>query len=151
MQSPRDKIGAALFTLLETMNGTGTNQYDFGYFSRNFKEYDALGATDFPAFCMVYLGEIQHQEQAWGLRTYVMEFLLQFCFKTDPGTSRKGEEIGMAILDALDAFFPPSPAQPQTLGGLCVEAWVDGAVQLDTGVVMQPMVLKVPVKILCGN
>jgi hypothetical protein len=150
MQSPRDKIASALFTALQALNGTGPNQYEFEHFSRHFRQFDDYNQGDLPAFGLIYLGETQDEPQAFGLREYRMEFIGQFVFQTDPGDSLVGEQIAMNILDSLDKYFPLN-GSPNTLGGVCVAAFVHGAVQLDTGVIAQPMVLKVPLTVLAGE
>lgn len=149
----REAIAAALFKVFEPINGTGPGQFAFNYFSRQFRMFDNITPASQPAFCMIYLGETQHQAQAFGLREYVLHFLAQFVFQTNPGDSLAGEQIAYSILQSLDTYFPAFPAGPNTLGGApgVVNAWIDGEVELDTGIIEQPMVLKIPIKVLCGQ
>lgn len=54
-----------------------------------------------------------------------------------------------ALLDAVDAVFQPDPIDgKQTLGGLVHDAWIEGQIMRDEGVLGDIGVAIVPIKIL---
>lgn len=157
MMKKRDAIAEALFNVLKGLTGALPNQTDFVYVSRNFRIFDQLTDADLPALCQIYLGETQRQREAFGIRTYEMNFLVQIVFKTDVGESLPGEQLAMGILDSLDTYFPAPvggftmPGSAQTLGGMVVQCAIEGMIELDTGVIQQPMVLKIPIVVIAGQ
>lgn len=153
MNQPRNTIANALFAVLQGLDGTGPGQYDFETFSRATLMWTEVPPASQPAGFLLYLGEDDSQPQAFGAPQYPMKFLFFAYFQTSPGQSDEGEAIAMTILDTLCGMAGKpgllgNAAYPQTLGNLVINAWVDGAVRVDTGVIDQQMVLIVPITVL---
>lgn len=156
MNHPRKQITEALFNQLQVLNGlSGRNgnyppQYDFETFSRNTRMWSDDSGAAFPAFYLCYLGESVSQPQAWGAIEYRLRYLALMYFKTSPNGAQEAEDISFTILDALDGFLS-QPGNPQTLGNLVAQAYIDGEVMLDNGIIDQTIVLKVPITVLTGQ
>jgi hypothetical protein len=52
------------------------------------------------------------------------------------------------ILDALEALFPPTSENIQTLGGLCSHCWIAGRIETSEGTLGPQEVAIVPIEIL---
>jgi hypothetical protein len=150
MNNPREAISEALFTQLQKANGTGAGQFNFQSFERGLKSWGSVPAANQPAAFLVKWKESLTQVNL-GLTVYVLDYLLVIYLQVDPSTGTVGETTCNAILDALDlALQSKPPYEKQSLGGLVINAWIEGEVMIDTGILDQQAAIFVPIKVRTG-
>ena len=152
----REQIYAALFTLVSTGEGSsgtlawGSNQA-FVYTSRRVKLWDDLPSQ--PALCQAEQGETVTQATGFPpKRTFRASWLIYH--KAGASPSAVPTTANNEILDAVEALFVPTPADPGfpdkrlTLGGLVHHCWIDGRIIKDPGDLDGQALMVVPISIL---
>lgn len=119
--------------------------------SRRWLAWDQMTAEQSPAF---FQREPSFDVSGGVRRVSKFEFRAEWLLylATDPAdlatvTATPLNKYANALIDAL---MPTIQGFPQTLGGLVEQAYIDGKVIKDDGVVSSPAVLFIPIKILCG-
>ncbi len=145
MISPRNDILNALLTLLGTPE-------DFVTVSRKFRMWSSVPPEEQPALFLRAGPQKADEDRTfglpkWKLKCWAFIYCLHNADDQNPGTTL------MQLLDEVDDnMAPPQPGGLQTLGGLVTNAWIDGDIVVDEG--MLPMDLQsiavVPISILVG-
>lgn len=105
-----------------------------------------------PTFYQCKIAENPDQQQAIGLTKFVSHYRIIFFLKIDPTNETAPATAANAILDAMDvAIKTVPPNERQTLGGLVINAWIEGNVWILGGITDQQMEIEIPIKAVVGN
>lgn len=158
-----EQIAAALFAQLQTANGTGfipgtiSPAFPGGVPQFNFQSTDRRGqvpenvpAANQPYLGLVQLGFSQVENQAQGLEKWLMHFRVLIYIRADASSSAiPATQLNAALLAIVNSMRVPT-FERQTLGGLVDNAWIDGDVLQDTGILDQQCALLIPIVVDVG-
>lgn len=150
MNNPREAISEALFNLLSTANGTNPGQFDFGSFTRQARIWNET--PNQPGAYLVKLSEQVSDPDAYGGKIYNMSYALLVYVTPDPSATDNYESVLNNIVDVIDNVLQTKPqGQPQTVGGLVIEAWIEGEVEYGTAILQQNQIFAlIPIKVRTG-
>lgn len=136
----REDIYAALFALISNGVDSLTTK------SRTLKHWNDVQASAMPYFCLAQGPQKVAQRTglppAWTLGGII------YLYTSNRGATSPGE-IMNPIVDAIDAMLGIDPARgPQTLGGLCQWARIEGTIETSEGTLGSKEVAIIPVSIL---
>jgi hypothetical protein len=150
MRVPRKKVTSALFELL-------AGCYPWVTADPRLQLPEELPGGQQPALFLVKPQEHIEQEPAsnFTMRKYTLTyFALVLVYSASIGGNGNGdfsaEEQMADIMDAMDNALAPNPGEPQTLGGLVTNCWMDGEVFIDTPVFFQHCAIWIPIKCVVG-
>ena len=159
MNVTREAVATALLAQLALANGNGTlklpngtsvPQIPFKLFIREGIMWDKLSGQQ-PAAELIKVSEGWAQN-ALGLPKYVLHYWLLVYAKSQGLENTPDETFINQCLDAFDAAMAPKPPyQKQTLGNLVNNAWIEGDVMVDQGILDQQMAIVIPVKVETGS
>jgi hypothetical protein len=94
-------------------------------------------------------------QEFFGMTGYTLDFvaLTYARIATSPTAPSDSEAILNSIVDSIDNAMRPArvgPGIPQTLGGLVLQAWIDGTVDRVGGIRDSQIVVVIPIKVLTG-
>jgi hypothetical protein len=143
-------IELALFTLmkaaLEALPGN-----PFKKISRVARIWATTGIENQPAAFLVPLGASIIEDQAYSVPKYVLQYAVLVYTRAEDGPDNVPQillnQCWKAVNDALRATPPGSP---QTLGGLVVNAWIEGQVTMQSGILDKQCALEIPVHAIVG-
>jgi len=145
LSTDRDAILNALFQRLKTK--LGSNVATIG--RRHMMPPNLTSAMQ-PALFVVQGGEVREPHpRGTGGKITLHVFLVAYCYDNAAnvdGTTQLNILIGR-IEDALAPDLP-NIGEPQTLGGLAYQCWIEGEADIDPGVFGQQAVAIIPVRIL---
>jgi hypothetical protein len=148
MLNDREVISVALFDLLA--NNAGIQEL-FVTTSRAAKMFTEVDASLQPALYLMKVGEQTVQNEAYGLTKYILEYRILAYARADATPETIYETLLNQMLDAVDAAMQSTPpGENQTLGGVVTNAWIEGATDVDTGVLQQQCALVIPIKVITG-
>jgi hypothetical protein len=140
-----ETIAVALFNLLQT-SGFAFNTYD-----RKGALPEKVNQADQPYLGLVQLGQSVVQNQAHGLEKWQLHFRVLVYIRADAIPSAIPATQLNAALKAIVGVMRSGPyGEAQTLGGLVINAWIDGDVLEDTGILDQQCALLIPIAVLVG-
>lgn len=149
MKVPRETVAAALFSLLQTTQIGGNPA--FLTTGRRGRIWSNVTPDDQPAMFLIHSGESAVQSQAPGLTKWLLHFEMLVYLRVDPSPTATPDTTINAILDAIDAQLQSMPpGERQTLGGVIYNAWIEGQILIDTGILDQQVAILVPIKCLTG-
>jgi hypothetical protein len=71
--------------------------------------------------------------------------------RADAGPDAVPDTVINQMLDAIGLVLQSiPPGEKQTLGGLVENAWVEGEILIDSGILDQQCVIQIPVKVVTG-
>jgi len=140
-----ERIALALFNLLQT------STYAFQSYDRRGKLPENVPPAMQPYLGLVELGFSQVENQAQGLEKWLFHFRVLVYIRADATPDAiPATEINKAM-KALVAVMRTNPiAERQTLGGLVDNAWIEGQILIDTGILDQQSALMIPIMVDCG-
>jgi hypothetical protein len=149
MNVSREAVAAALFTQLAGTKIGGVSP--FNTTGRRARIWSDLSPGDQPAMFLIHTGEQAVQNQAPGLTKWMLHFEVLIYARVDPSPSSTPDTFINAILDALDAQMQTTPpGERQTLGGVIYNAWIEGQIFIDTGILDQQIAILVPIRVMTG-
>lgn len=148
MKGTRESIFAALFAQASVAN---TGHTKFGVMSRRFIPWSQRSNLESPEFYQLQLPQMSKQNtfgaNVWKLHAiwFIYVPVNTDDFKTVVSTTLNN------YLDALDNAISASlSGQKQTLGNLVTNAWIDGDVIVDEGLLSPPALIAIPISIITG-
>lgn len=140
-----ESIAVALFDLLKT------NSYSFVTYDRHGQLPENVPAANQPYLGLVQLGQTVVQNQAQGLEKWLLHFRVLVYIRADASpTSIPATELNAALKAIVDVMRSGPQGEPQTLGGIVINAWIEGDVLEDTGILDQQSALLIPITVLIG-
>jgi hypothetical protein len=151
-----ETIAIALFNQLQTANGTGTQENGAAQF--NFQSTDRRGqvpenmpGANQPYLGLVQLGFSQVENQAQGIEKWLLHFRVLVYIRADASPEAiPATQLNAALLAIVNAMRSVPYGERQTLGGLVDNAWIEGDVLQDTGIIDQQMALMIPIIVDVG-
>lgn len=104
-----------------------------------------------PALFIVEEDEEINENTAYGLERYTFPFrLVIFAQMPDARSGTAPGTVLNPLIDAVDAKINPHPGQPNTLGGLVVNCFINGRILKAEGYLGPHVVAAIPITILTG-
>jgi hypothetical protein len=155
MRRPREEIYQALFTLVCGMN---TAQTPFNLMSRRWQSWATVPANSLPALFQQELIEEADQHKLGGVTRWRLKPIIWIYLPVDETLNAVQSTIMNNYKDALDLIMQagPAPTYPgawpggavQSLGGLVMNAFIEGPSVMDEGLVSPPAILKTNITII---
>jgi hypothetical protein len=141
-----ETIEAALFALLQE------NTYPFATYDRRGQLPENVPAANQPYLGLVHLADVQVENQAQGLEKWLMHFRVLVYIRADASpTAIPATEMNKALQAIVQVMRSSPPiGERQTLGGLVDNAWIEGTVLRDTGILDQQCALLIPIIVDTG-
>lgn len=147
MNNPRAAISNALLALLTSATkGVITWGQDP---ARSATLFTQVPAALQPALLLSKLGETPVQDQAYGLTKWDLHYTVMIYARGDVEPGSTSEALFDPITDAIDAAMKNN-GEPQTLGNLVVNAWLDGNVRMDPPGIDPQAALMLMIKVQTG-
>lgn len=139
-------IEAALFALLQTA------AYPFVTFDRRGQLPENVPAANQPYLGLVQVADAQVENQAQGLEKWLLHFRVLVYIRADASpTAIPSTEMNKALQAIVQAMRSGPPiGERQQLGGLVDNAWIEGTVLRDTGILDQQCALMIPIIVDTG-
>jgi hypothetical protein len=138
-------IANALFIRL------GQTSYPFKAMDRRGKIWANVNASDQPYLALIERGGTGVQNEAIGLQKWTLHFLVLVYIQADANPSTIPATAINAAFKAIASIMNSSPmGERQTLGGIVNNAWINGEVMIDTGILDQQCALLIPVDVETG-
>lgn len=156
----REAISVALFNLLKGANGPGANQFQFNSFFRRGYAPGSITGAMLPAAMLVKIGERVHRYQETGRGLGLVKYFLDYrlliedigTFTFNPDDPAIPETEINQILHAVDFVLTPTPSgETQTLGGLVLDAWMEGEAEISQPILSNRLIIAIPIHILAGR
>lgn len=145
MNVPRETIYNALLGRAESIS-----PYPFKLVSRQPQPWTNLDAGNLPALFQWERGETEKQT-TYGLGRWTAKVAWMVLFQPSQNASDVVASRMNPVLDALEAsLLADVPGQKQTLGGLVENAWIDGEVIKELGVLSTIAALVIPITVITG-
>lgn len=144
MNVPREQISVALFNLLK-------GAYPFAVAQRAGVMWDNVPSQ--PAMFLFQVGESGTQASAIGLTKWRLHFWCLIYLRAQPQAVGQDDTIETTmnqILDAIESTLQPIRGEKQTLGGIVNNAWIEGQIGVDTGILDQQCALIIPLMVETG-
>jgi hypothetical protein len=146
-----EPIAVALFNLLSSSGGTTPGKYPFQTFDRRGKLPENVPSAAQPYLGVVELGFSQVENQAQGLEKWLFHFRVLVYIRADATPDAiPATEINAAMKAIVNIMRSSPIGERQTLGGLVDNAWIEGQVLIDTGILDQQSALMIPIVVDCG-
>lgn len=141
MRIPRQTISLALFNLLK-------GAYPWKKTDRRGHLWSNVETTEQPAMFLICPGNSLTQEMR-GMTRYKVSYTCLIYAHVDP--SPKGAppaDLIDQILDAVDAAMQPIAGEANTLNGLVQNAWIEGEIFIDSGILDNQIAIVIPIRVL---
>lgn len=152
MNVPREQVFEALLSVLGSAVYNG--QPAFKTVSRNFKHWTDTPAALQPALFLRQIpGGTASQDFAFKMTKWKLRAAAWIYCKYSPNSAVTPGVTLNYLVDAVDQILIGSPAFPtQTLGGLVIEAYIDGTIMIDEGYLPKDdqSIAVLPVTIVAG-
>jgi hypothetical protein len=148
-------VESTLFSLLKSAITTAVPG-QFKLFSRHARIWANITPAEQPAFFLLPFGGRVEQNQAWGAPRYTLRLLALVYTRADANVSPTNPTAPQTLLNQCwqaiqAALLGTPPGQPQTLGVAgVVNAWIDGEVNMQPGVLDQQCALEAEVHVMCA-
>jgi hypothetical protein len=149
MSISRETIFSALFDLLCATTPPAAQGGVWNTTSRDLKLWSDVEPADQPALVMVQ--NPQHASmEVFAANQWKLSATAWIYYQTDAlsNPSAPRDTAVNNFIDAIDAAINPMAGIPQTLGGLVLHTYIDGAVVFDNGLTDQQAVILVPITML---
>ncbi len=144
MNTSRESVSAALFLLLQ-------NGFQWATSSRKAVIWSTLTAAQQPAMFLIHTAENINQAQALGLPKFTLHYMCLIYAVVDQSTEAPAPDTQInSLLDAVDSALHPIPGERQSLGGIVLDAYINGDVMIDTGILDQQIAIVIPIRVLTG-
>lgn len=141
-----EAIATALFNLLVSQNA-----FTFNTTSRRGSIWSNVPPASQPYMALIERGAAGVQNSAIGLQKWTLRFLVLVYLRTDADPiTIPATQINAALLAIANIMNSSPIGGKQTLGGLVNNAWIDGEVLIDTGIIDQQCALIIPISVECG-
>lgn len=153
MFTSREAIYSALWTLLQTAIPPAEVGGSWQLTDRNLKLWSDVPPANQPALFMVQNaqdGTMSPDEfllSQWKLKATAWIYY-QTDSIDDPNLAK--DTVVNKVIDAIEAVLNPMPGIAQTLGGLVLHTYIDGAVISDNGLTDPQAIILIPITILIG-
>ena len=145
IQFDPENISIALFNLLLTANFTFNGSDRRGQITQN------IDTANMPYLSLIETGGRQVESQAQGLEKWILDYTVLVYFQPDATpTSIPATQINAAWKALVEIMRSVPFAQRQTLGGIVDNAWIEGEIEIGTGILGQYAILALPIKVDCG-
>lgn len=140
-------IETALFNLI-----TGaTSNFGFVKVSRHARIWTNTGPELQPALYLIPMGAVVDQGQAFALPKYQLHWMVLAFTRASDDRDTVPQDALYDVWAAIDAAMRATPpGENQTLGGLVTNAWIDGQVLIQAGILDQQCSLQVPITAIVG-
>lgn len=146
MNFPRETIAQALFNHLSSLTSSG-----FSIVTRYNQAWASVESTNQP-----FLGVEQVTNKSVrgvdGIITWYFGFRLWvYCQHQTQSDIIPSTQIN-TLLDVIETALQPPPGEKQTLGGIVVDAWIDGTTIIAEGILPSDVqsIVMIPVTVLTG-
>ena len=143
-----EAISVALFTLLQTIPTT------FQTMDRQGQIWTNVAPTDQPYLGLIERGGMVVQDSATGLTKHTLHYTVLVYIRGDASQDSSAilpaTQLNAIWLQIEDVMYSGPLGERQTLGGLVNNAWVEGEVLMDTGILDQQLALMIPVSVDVG-
>lgn len=140
-----ENIAIALFNQLKTANYSFASSDRIGELPQN------VPTAMQPYLGLIQFGASQVENQAQGLEKWLLHFRVVIYIRADAGPTRIGATLANAALLAIvKAMRAANIGERQTLGGLVDNAWINGDVLIDTGILDQQIAVLIPITVDVG-
>lgn len=138
----REPISVALFSTLQSC-------YSWSTASRKGQIWSS-GAPQ-PAMYLIAWAESDHQDDM-ALTKYTLKYMCLVYFQIDTDPSSPCAETQMnVILAAIEAVLGIPGGERNNLGiSNVINAWIDGELMKDTGILDSQCAIVIPISVLCG-
>lgn len=153
MRNSRKVIAQALLNQLQS--GITTAGVTINLASRIGRMETNLNQGDLPALLLYHPSE-QGKQENMGMSSWRMHFVAWLVTRIDPSPNAPSPpddqicDLMDAIDDAMDPIKSGDLSGRITLGGLVTNAWIDGQLDIDGGIIDQPVVIQIPLTVLDG-
>lgn len=143
-----EAIYAALFAQAKTVNAGAT---PFTTMSRRWISWDQMTAEQCPAFFQRQ-PKIPVSGGDRGLSRFSIRVEWYVYLPSDPADLQTvtATPVNNYVTALINALLPQLQGQKQTLGGLVENAYIDGDILIDEGLISSPAVILIPITILTG-
>ncbi len=144
-------IELALFNLIKS--AVSTSNFGFQTIERRALPPSAIEIFQQPALFLVPHGRTQSQGQAFGIMKRDPEFSVLIFARSgpEPQPDPPPQDLLNDALDAIDtALQGVPPGEPQTLGGLVRNVWIEGNILMGPGLVDQQCAILIPIRAVTG-
>lgn len=143
-----ERIAVALFNLLSSIDPA---TFPFVTFDRHGQLPTNVVPANQPYLGLVQLGMSQVENQAQGLEKWLLHFRVLVYIRADADPETIPATQLNNALQAVVGIMRSSPiGVQQTLGGIVDNAWIEGEILMDTGILDQQCALLIPVVVDCG-
>lgn len=156
MRNPRKVIAQALLKQLQTnLLAAGVLTAD-SLVTRSGRMETNINPGDMPALVLYHPAERGEGSQ-FGMETWRMHFVAVLVTRVDPAlnASVPPDDFICDLIDAIDTSMDGQKSGDLTgkvsLGGLVTNAWIDGTIEIDGGIIDQPVVIQIPITVLDGQ
>lgn len=159
MQQTRETIALALFNQLKVISfdasaSGGSPAQTFQTTARKGRIWTEVPDAAQPAMFLFQIGEVGSQKN-YGLYKWHLHFWCLIYLKADASDADAGTTVETTInnvLDAIEKALQPVIGTINTLGlrGI-TNAWIDGQVSIDTGVLDQQCAIVIPITVEAGS
>ena len=143
-----ETIALALFVRLGQIN------YAFKTMDRRGKIWTNVAPADQPYIGLIERGGMVVQNTAIGLTKHTLHFIILVYIRGDESQNASAilpATLLNAVWKATETVLNSSPiGERQTLGGIVNNAWIEGEVIMDTGILDNQLALTIPVAVECG-
>lgn len=144
-------IAVALYNQLLTANGTNPGQYKFVKTDQRGDLPQNVPPVNQPYMALVEFGMSQVESQAQGLEKWLLHFRVLIYIRADAIPSAiPRTQLNLALLAIVNAMRSGPTFERQTLGGIVDNAWIEGDILMDTGVLDQQGALMIPIVVDVG-
>lgn len=157
MNKPREDVAVALFNRLkgvQFLGPDGQTLVGFQSTSRKGQMWDNVPPANQPSLMLFQVAEEGTQKQAIGLYKWTIKFWCLIYLRADATDADSGATVETqinSILDAIEKAMQPIIGEKQTLGGLVNNAWIEGDVVVDTGIIDQQCAIVIPILAQTGS
>jgi hypothetical protein len=147
-----EAIEVALFNLLQA----AVKGLPFKTVARHGRIWGNIDPQIQPALFLIPLGGPTDQPGPYGLPRYTLHYLVLIYARADganvptnqPNTPAPQTILNNAWAAVQKALLGSQIGQPQTLGGLVTNCWIEGEVTMQAGILDAQMALEIPVRAL---
>lgn len=119
----------------------------FRRIERTAQIYATTGIENQPALFLIPFGGQTTQDQAFGIMKYLLEYSVLVYTRAEEGSKKIPQTLLNQCWAAVDtALRGKPPGQKQTLDGLVENAWIEGQITMQPGILDQQCALEIPIR-----
>jgi hypothetical protein len=144
----RNQVFTALYNLLLTTPPPVGQKWN--YTSQSLELWDQVKEANQPSLFLHRSVQIATENHAYGVTKWLWKSSVWVYYRVENYNTKNTypDQLTDQFLDGLEqVFLPVPPYKNQTLGGLCVNAWIDGQCIFDSGLQDGQAVIVIPISI----